>query len=73
MRLAARLPHDLWREVVETACYLRNRTPRDPKDPRELNQGTDWKSPLELFTKKRASLAYLRAYGCKAYAMTADA
>ncbi|KAM4062028.1 hypothetical protein HRG_013514 [Hirsutella rhossiliensis] len=54
MRLAARLPHDLWREVVETAYYLRNRTPRG------TTQGTDWKSPLELFTKKRASLAHLR-------------
>ncbi|XP_044716029.1 uncharacterized protein HRG_10203 [Hirsutella rhossiliensis] len=44
MRIAAKLPHDLWKETVEAACYLKNRTPRNPKL---------WMTPLELFTKKK--------------------
>ncbi|KAM4063621.1 reverse transcriptase (RNA-dependent DNA polymerase) [Hirsutella rhossiliensis] len=77
---------NLWKEIVEAACYLRNRTPREPRV--QINAGSDapepdakpgaeeeleWKSPIELFTGKNAQLSHLRAYGCRAYAMTANA
>ena len=32
MRLSANLPHKLWREIVSTATYLYNRTPRASND-----------------------------------------
>lgn len=40
MRLSANLPHKLWREIVATATYLYNRTPRAL---------SDWKNPYEAF------------------------
>ncbi|KID82365.1 polyprotein [Metarhizium guizhouense ARSEF 977] len=64
MRIAANLPHNLWKDIVEAACYLRNRTPL------ERNK---WKSPFELAFKRQPEIRHLRAYGCKAYAMTAEA
>ena len=75
MRLSANLPHDLWKEIVNAAVYLYNRTPREK---------LGWKTPYEVFythTAKLASsdevrkpqLAHLRVYGCRAYAMTEDA
>jgi len=70
MRISANLPHDLWNEIVNCAVYLRDRTPRE---------SNGWKSPYEQFysyVNKRGTkplLAHLRAYGCRAYAMTADA
>ncbi|KJZ71835.1 hypothetical protein HIM_06271 [Hirsutella minnesotensis 3608] len=86
MRIAAKLPHDLWKETVEAACYVWNRTPRAPRPPVDLpsqsaspsdpeDQQVLWKTPLELFTRKDQpeQHKHLRAYGCRAYAMTADA
>jgi hypothetical protein len=72
MRNAANLPHDLWNEIVNSAVYLRDWTPR---------ASLAWKSPYEKFytyTSESAGpskpqLAHLRTYGCWAYAMTADA
>ena len=75
MRIAANLPHDLWKEIVNCAAYLQNRTPRE---------SNSWKTPYEVFysylaerdgqtTPKRPQLAHLKAYGCRAYAMTRDA
>lgn len=75
MRIEARLPHNLWKEVVNCAVYLWNRTPR----AREDEEGhTSWRSPYELFfstdlTARKPHLAHLKAYGCKAYAMTPEA
>ena len=71
MRLSANLPHILWRDIVFTATYLYNRTPR---------ASNNWKSPYEafhsyVFDKEEVSgprkplLHYLRAYGCKAYTL----
>jgi transposase InsO family protein len=73
MRIGANLPHDLWDEIVNCAVYLRDRTPR------EFSQG--WISPYEKFhsflanedSSKKPQLAHLKAYGCRAYAMTSDA
>ncbi|KAM4066270.1 reverse transcriptase (RNA-dependent DNA polymerase) [Hirsutella rhossiliensis] len=44
-RIASRLPHSLWKEIIEAACYLRNRTPREPRFAAEnANEGeADWK------------------------------
>ncbi|KID94461.1 polyprotein, partial [Metarhizium majus ARSEF 297] len=64
MRIAANLPHNLWKDIVEAACYLRNRTPL------ERNR---WQSPFERVFKKQPIISHLKAYGCKAFAMTADA
>jgi len=75
MRIGANLPHNLWKEIINTAIYLHNRTPR---------QDSDWKTPYEIlytYTAKlsglsgirKPQLSHLRAYGCRAYAMTADA
>ena len=40
MRLSAHLPHALWQEIIATAVYLYNRTPK---------HSLDWKSPYEAF------------------------
>jgi hypothetical protein len=69
MGLGAAFPVKLWREMSKTAIYLLNRQPRE---------WIDWKTPYqEFFTKLRGFrkpyTGHLRAFGCKAYAMTADA
>lgn len=64
MRITANLPHDLWREIISAAVYLKNRTPRD---------SNGWKTPYELFYSKQPYLSHLKAYGCRAYAMTSRA
>ena len=75
MRISAKLPHDLWVDIVDTAVYLDNRTSKA-----QLN----WESPYERFYswladnheisgRRKPQLAHLKAYGCKAYAMTGDA
>ncbi|KAI1676002.1 rve multi-domain protein [Pyrenophora tritici-repentis] len=74
MRLDANLPWELWPEVTRAAVYLYNRTP---------NYVNQWKTPYEVFfthvsqangiaTPKKPRLAHLKAYGCKAFAMTDD-
>lgn len=75
MRLDANLPRNLWPEVARTAVYLHNRTPK------YLNR---WKTPYEVFftavafqngivtSPRKPNLSHLRAYGCKAFAMTDD-
>ena len=72
MRLSANLPHDLWNEIVNCAVYLRDRTPRE---------SSGWKSPYEMFhsylnegqRQSKPQLVHLKAYGCRAYAMTSEA
>ena len=71
MKLSANLPHKLWREIIGTAGYLYNRTPR---------HSNDWKSPYEAFHTfvfeqeevsgpRKPQLHHLKAYGCKAYVL----
>lgn len=71
MRLSARLPHALWREIIATAVYLYNRTPR---------YGLDWKSPYEAFHDfvmsaegvtgpRKPILHHLKVYGCRCYVL----
>jgi transposase InsO family protein len=72
MRLAASLPHNIWKEIVNCAVYLYNRTPRE---------SNGWKTPYEVFfsqigeprKSKQPQLAHLKAYGCRVYAMTPEA
>jgi len=66
---------NLWPEIVRATVYLHNRTP---------NYRNRWKTPYELFltytgfhngTATRAikpNLSHLKAFGCKAFAMTDD-
>ena len=75
MRLDANLSWELWPEVTRAAVYLYNRTP---------NYAINWKTPYEIFftrvafsngivtSLRKPNLAHLKAYGCKAFAMTDD-
>lgn len=75
MRLDANLPWELWPEITRAGVYLYNRTP---------NYANNWKTPYEVFFTrvslangivtlgKKPKLAHLKAYGCKAFAMTDD-
>jgi len=75
MRLDANLPWELWPEITRAGVYLYNRTP---------NYANHWKTPYEVFftrvslangivtLSKKPKLAHLKAYGCKAFAMTDD-
>jgi len=76
MRMGSKLPTALWKEISKTAVYLLNRTPR---------YQYYWKTPYDQFytfiaqrnslpiNHKRPDQSHLRAYGCKAFAMTTDA
>ena len=67
MRVHARLPEDLWPEIMPAAAYVLNRTP---------NRQLDWKTPLEELQRllnipnPRPSIAHLRVYGARAYPLT---
>ena len=58
LRLNSRLPHDLWPEIVRTAVYLMNRTPR---------QKLGWKTPFEALFGRKPSLKHLHIVGSKCY------
>jgi hypothetical protein len=62
--MRGQLPHQLWKDIVSASVYLLNRTPTSKND---------WKTPFELVYGRQPSLGHLKAYGCKAYAMTEDA
>ncbi|KAK1912822.1 hypothetical protein P3342_004758 [Pyrenophora teres f. teres] len=74
MRLDANLSWELWPEILRAAVYLYNRTP---------NYDNHWKTPCEVFftrvafsngivTSCESQTSHLKAYGCKAFAMTDD-
>jgi hypothetical protein len=75
MRLDANLSWELWPEVTRAAVYLYNRTP---------NYSNNWKTPYKIFfthtafsnsivtSLQKLNLTYLKAYGCKAFAMSDD-
>jgi hypothetical protein len=71
MRAGAKLPEYLWPESIKAATYLYNRTPsmhRNRKTPYEL-----FHSHFRSDETTRPDLSHLRAYGCKVFALTADA
>jgi len=57
MLSGARLGQEFWVEVVETSCYLVNRSP--------LSLLED-KTQQEVWTGKKPSLSHLRVFGCDA-------
>jgi hypothetical protein len=58
MMIAANIPQYLWTAAVETANYLRNRSPSSIL----LN-----KTPYENYPKVLPNLSHLRMFGCEAY------
>jgi len=51
------LGQELWAEVVETTCYLVNRS---------LSSALEDKTPQEVWNGKKPSLSHLRVFGCDA-------
>ena len=62
--MRGKLPSSLWPEISRAAVYLYNRSPK---------YMYQWRSPYELFYAMKPAQEHLRAYGCKAFAMTTDA
>ncbi|KAF4435725.1 putative retrotransposon HobS hobase [Fusarium austroafricanum] len=66
------LPIELWSELVRTAVYQLNRTPK---------QRLKWKTPYESFLsgvptakeKNQPRIGHMRVIGCKAFALTSSA
>jgi hypothetical protein len=58
MRIEAKLPTNLWPEIVKAAGYLGNRTPV---------KRLGWKTPFEAIMKVKPRFAHLHVYGCRAY------
>jgi hypothetical protein len=73
MRLDANLPWELWPEVMRSAVWLYNQTPR---------YSNRWRSPYEEFftrvayqirvgtSPRKPNESHLRTYSCKAFAMS---
>ncbi|RFU25060.1 hypothetical protein B7463_g11276, partial [Scytalidium lignicola] len=61
MLWSSQLPAMFWEDAVETACYVRNRTPIGP----------DGKTPEEAYSGKKPYIGHLRAFGCIAYPIVA--
>ena len=71
MRAGAKFPEYLWPESIKAATYLYNRTPsihRKRKTPYEL-----FHSQFRSDNTAKPDLLHLRAYGCKVFALIADA
>ena len=59
MLIQSKLPHRFWAEALNTAVHVHNLSPS-----RLLGD----KTPREMFTGKKPNVAYLRSFGCTAYA-----
>ena len=76
MRAGAKLPAVLWPEISKAAVYLHNRIPR---------YGYNWRTPYNRFhtylahrdgiviETRKPDQTHLRAYSCKAFALTPNA
>ncbi|KAF7558075.1 hypothetical protein G7046_g5885 [Stylonectria norvegica] len=74
LTLDGNLPKELWPEMMRTAVYLLNRTPK---------QRLKWKTPYESFLSEvsgaevgnqtQPRITHLKTIGCKAFAMTKEA
>ena len=60
MLSTSNLPLHLASETYVTAGYLLNRTP---------TRSISWKTPFEMAYYKKPSIAHLKIYGCRAYAL----
>jgi hypothetical protein len=58
MIIAAKVNYNLWTTAIDTANYIRNRSP---------TSSLNGKTPFELFFKKIPSHKHLTIYGCEAY------
>ena len=58
MLSGARLRHEIWAVVVNIACYLKNRSPTSAS----VN-----KTPHEVWSGKKHSIAHLKVFGCDAF------
>jgi hypothetical protein len=58
LHISARLRSVLWPEIVRTAAYLNNHTPK---------KALDWKTPFKALTKQKPDLSHLHIYGCRSY------
>jgi len=57
--LGAKLPKKFWAEALNTAVYLRNRSPT-----RAVQEVT----PFEALTKQKPDVSHFRVFGCLCYA-----
>jgi hypothetical protein len=55
--IEANLSMNLWAEIARAVCYIYNRSPKAGLP----------KTPIEMFTGDRPSVAHLRILGCEAY------
>jgi hypothetical protein len=60
MRITSNLPLPLAPKIYVAAAYLLNRTP---------TQTLGWKTLFKMAYSKQPSIAHLRVYGCRAYAL----
>eukprot|EP00253_Pinus_taeda_P028404 PITA_28404 len=58
MLSGVRLGQEFWAMVVETTCYLVNRSP---------SSALEDKTPQEVWTSKKPFVSHLRVFGCDAY------
>jgi hypothetical protein len=58
LRNGALLPTSLWLEIVRTAAYLYNRTPR---------KALRWKTLYKALTKEKPDLSHLHVFSYQAY------
>ncbi|KAH9786526.1 hypothetical protein KPL71_010287 [Citrus sinensis] len=59
MMIQAKLPKNLWAEILNTACYLVNLSP---------STAIEFKTPFELWYGKQASYKDLKVFDCLSYA-----
>ena len=58
MLSGARLGQEFWALAVDAACYLKNRSPTSALVD---------KTPYEIWSGKKPSVAHLRVFGCEAF------
>ncbi|KAL9572097.1 hypothetical protein ACKAV7_003814 [Fusarium commune] len=72
LTIDSNLPPGLWPEMVRTAVYILNRTPK---------QGLKWKTPYESFfssiptakERNQPRIGHIKTIGCKAFSLTSEA
>ena len=64
MMTHAGLPDKFWAEAVDTAAYLRNRTP--------TTAIRGYRTPYEVWYGERPNIGHLKVFGCVAYALIPD-
>ncbi|CAH9101308.1 unnamed protein product [Cuscuta epithymum] len=60
MLIQSKLPHFMWADAINTACFTQNRT--------VIHKRFD-KMPYEIVFKRLPNIAFFRVFGCKCYIM----